>query len=800
MTQLNIQQAFSLAVRHHQAGRLQEAEQIYRQILAQQPTHVGALHNLGLIAHRLGMNDVAIDAIKRAIAIKPDLAEAHCNLGLALKDKGQLNEAIAAFRQAIALKPDYAEASNNLGSALREVGQVDEAIVAYRRAIALDPNYAEAHSNLGNALRDKGQLDEAIAIYRQAITLDPNHAEAHSNLGNALRDKGQLGEAVAACRRAIALNPKLPEAYNNLGTTLREINQVVEAIAAYRQGIALRPNYAEAHYNLGLALKDMGQLEEAIAAYRKAIAIRPNWADAHNNLGNALKDNGQPDEAIAACRQAIALRSNYTEAHNNLGLALTLNGQLDEASATYRQAIAINPSLAEAHNNLGNALKDKGQLDGAIVAYRQAIALSPNYIDAHDNLVLALNYHPGYDAQAINEELRRWNHQHAEPLRKFIQTHSNDRSPNRRLRIGYVSPDFRDHVVGRNLLPLFQHHDHGQFEITCYAHLLRPDAMTSRFQETADCWRNILGLSDEHVAEQIREDRIDILVDLALHTAGNRLLVFARDPAPVQVTFAGYPGRTGLSAIDYRLSDPYLDPPGIDEPFDGEQTIRLPDSFWCYDPLENRDIQVNSLPALETGFVTFACLNTFCKVNDEAFAVWAQVLRQVENSRLLLMAPHGSHRHRTLDRLAQEGIEPGRVEFIQSRPRHEYLQVYHRIDLSLDSFPYNGHTTSLDSFWMGVPVITLVGQTAVSRAGWCQLSNLGLTELAALTPEQFARIANDIARDLPKLAKLRSTLRTRMEQSPLMDGARFARNIEAAYRQMWQRWCQTGTQNQKIII
>jgi protein O-GlcNAc transferase len=655
MAQLMIQQAFDLARRHQQAGRLQEAERLYRQVLSQHPAHIDSMHNLALVARRIGQNDVAVDLLRRVIALRPNLPEVHCNLGNALKDTGRFDEAIAAYRQAIALKPSL----------------------------------PEAHNNLANALKDQGHLDEAISAYRQAVALRPGYAEAHNNLGNALRDQGRLDEAVVAYRQAIALRPNLPEAYNNLGN----------------------------------ALKDQGQLDEAIDAYRQAIALRPDYAEAHNNLGSALRDQGRLDEVIAACRQAIALKPDYTEAHSRL--------------------------------------------------------------------LFTLRYHAGYDAAAIAEEQRRWNRQHAQPVRRFVVPHRNDRSPDRHLRIGYVSPDFRNHVVGRNLLPLFRQHDRRQFEIIGYAQVLRPDAMTRLFQQSADGWRGIVGLSDEQVAEQIRADRIDLLVDLALHTPDNRLLVFARKPAPVQVTFAGYPGSTGLSTIDYRLSDPYLDPPGMDESIYSEQTIRLPDSFWCYDPLQDREISVNSLPALERGVVTFGCLNSLCKINDDVLALWAQVMRQVENSRLLLLAPRGSHRQRTLDRLRHERIDPGRIEFVSRQSGQAYLELYHRIDLSLDSFPYNGHTTSLDSFWMGVPVVTFVGQTSVGRAGWSQLSNLGLTELAGRTPEQFVQIAVDLAGDLPRLSELRGGLRQRMEQSPLMDAAKFARNIEAAYRQIWRTWCET---------
>jgi len=732
MARPSIQQTFDLALQHQRARQFLEAEPLYRQILAAEPKHFDALHNLGVLCFQTKRYEPAIDLIRRAVALRPDSPEAQCNLG----------------------------------NSLRENRQLDESITSYLRAISLRPNYAEAYGNLGSALNLKGQFDEAVAACRQSILLRPGYAEAHYTLGSSLAAKGRIEDAIAAYRQAIALRSNLPEAYNNLGNTLKDKGEFDEAIAAYRQAIALRPGFAEAYCNLGNVLRDKQQVDDAIAAYRRAIALHPNLSEAYNNLGNALKDTGEFDEAVAV----------------------------------YRQAIALRPTFAEAYCNLGTVLRDKQQPDDAIAAFRQALALDPDYAEADSNLVYALHFHPAYDPQTIAGELRRWNRQHAEPLRAFIQEHSNDRDPDRRLRIGYVSPDFSDHVIGRNLLPLFRHHDRREFDITCYAQVLCPDPTTRQFQQLADRWHSIVGVSDEQAAQLIRDDQIDILVDLSLHLAHNRLLIFARKPAPVQVTFGGYPGSTGLSTIDYRLSDPYLDPfdaahggpPGVDESMYSEQTVRLPDTFWCYDPLEDGDVVVNSLPALEKGFITFGCLNNFCKINPTILALWAQVMKQVENSRLMLLMKPGSHRQETLDRLSQQGIDPATVQINPPQSHRRYLESYHRIDLGLDSFPYNGHTTSLDSLWMGVPVVTLVGQSAVSRAGWCQVSNLGLRELAAANPEQFVEIAVELAKDLPRLAHLRSTLRRRMEQSPLMDAAKFARNIESAYRQMWRKWCESG--------
>jgi predicted O-linked N-acetylglucosamine transferase (SPINDLY family) len=789
MGQVTIQQAFDVALQHHQAGRLHQAGQIYRDILARQPNHAGALHFLGVVANQEGRHDMALDLVRRAITLQPNYTEAYSNLGNILKDKGLFEQAIAAYRQAIALRPNFAEAHNNLGNVLRDVGRLDEALAACRQAILLRPNYSDAYCNLGSALRDKGLLDDAITAFERATVLAANSPTAHANLANALRDKGRLEEAIVACHRALALKPDFPEAHCYLGDVLQDSGRPDEAIAAYRQAIAVAPDTFQAHNNLGSALEKTGRFDGAIAAYRRAAALRPDIAQARVNLGTALMEVGELDEAIAMYRQAIALSPTCAEAHSNLGNALAADGQLDQALAAHRRALNCNPKFPEAHNNLGNALKERAQLDEAVAAHRQALATEPGNASMDSNLVYTLHFHPAYDGHAIAAEHRRWHRRHAEPLKKHIARHANDRSPDRRLQIGYVSPDFRDHVIGRNMLPLFLQHDRRQVEITCYSNVRRPDALTSQFQQTADRWRNIVGISDEQAAREIRADRIDILVDLMLHTAHNRLLVFARKPAPVQVTFAAYPGSTGLDAIDYRLSDPYLDPPGMDESIYSEKTVRLPDAFWCYDPLECAELPMNPLPAMANGFVTFGCLNNSAKINPAVLALWAQVMRQAPGSRLLLLSHESSHRQWTVDRLAHCGIHADRVEFASPRPRLQYMALYHRIDIALDSFPYNGHTTSLDSFWMGVPVVTRVGETAVSRAGWCQLSNLGLTELASQTNEQFVDIAVGLAADLPRLQELRSNLRQRMERSPLMDASKFARNIESAYRQMWGRWC-----------
>jgi predicted O-linked N-acetylglucosamine transferase (SPINDLY family) len=362
-----------------------------------------------------------------------------------------------------------------------------------------------------------------------------------------------------------------------------------------------------------------------------------------------------------------------------------------------------------------------------------------------------------------------------------------DRSSGRRLRIGYVSPDFRDHCQSLFTIPLLSHHDHSKFEIFCYSNVERPDQFTARITQYADQWRDIRALDDEAVCDLIRADEIDVLVDLTMHMAGGRPLVFARKPAPIQIAWLAYPGTTGISAIDYRLSDPRLDPPGFESHYT-EKTIRLPDSFWCYDPLA-AEPAVNSLPALSRGHVTFGCLNNPCKLTDRTLRLWGRVMGELPDAELILMASPGQQRARLLGRLGEQGIGPERIGFLPYRPRGEYLRSYHQIDIGLDTFPYNGHTTSLDALWMGVPVVTRIGQTCVGRGGLSQLFQLNLLELAGETDDAFVAAAVALASDLPRLARLRQDLRPRLEGSPLMDAKRFAWNIEAVYRRVFEEYC-----------
>ena len=669
-----------------------------------------------------------------------------------------------------------------------QAGRFADAEVCYRQILAQEPNHVESLHRLGILAAQIGRPDIAVQLMERVAAIDPSDAGAFSNLGTALNALGRTNEAIAAYQNAVRLKPDSAEVQCRLGNACQAAWRMEEAIEAHLRVVQLQPKSAGAHYNLGNAYEADCQLAKAIDAYHQAIELQPDYAEAHNNLAGALQVKGEHLKALDSYREAVRLVPDRPEYHNNLGSSLQAAWDLDAAIVAYENAIRLKPDYADAYCNLAACYKSQARIEKALACYRKAVSLAPNSPAIHNNLVYAVPFDPTADAAAILAESRRWDLRHGQPFKQFIAGHPNDRSPDRRIRVGFLSPDLRNHVVGRNLLPFVREHDKEQIEIICYADVLLPDAVTRELRSAADDWRDIVRCSDAEIVEMIRADRIDILVDLTLHMAPNRLRVFACKPAPVQVTYLGYCGTTGLEAMDYRLSDPYFDPPGSDLSCYREETIRLPRSYWCYEPL-GATPAVSSLPALSAGFVTFGCLNSFSKVSDAALALWLEVLRAKPASRLLLQAPSGSCRREVVQRFRAAMSPEDRLEFVGMQSWEGYLETLQRLDIALDPFPYGGGITTCDGLWMGVPLVTLAGRTSVGRGGKSILSNLGLPELVAETPEQFLRIAVSLAEDLPRLTCLRSTLRERMERSPLRDAPGHAREVEAALRGMWEEWC-----------
>ena len=544
-----------------------------------------------------------------------------------------------------------------------------------------------------------------------------------------------------------------------------------------------------------------GDLRGAERLYRQILSQKPNQPDALHLLGVLSADTGRTQEGIALIRQALSLAPSAAEVWSNLGVILTREGRTNEAVEAFRQSIRLRPHVISDFNNLGNALQQAGRAGEAIAAYRTAMsnrdrmaeAQRPHPADwelrASDNLLILLHHDPANDAKAIFADHALWNRLYAAPLAPSIQKHDNERNPDKRLRVGFVSAYLSSYPVGRFISGLLREHDRERFEVFCYSDLREPDATTRALSDWSAQWRDTAALDDGQLAELIHRDGIDLLVDLGMHTRGNRMRAFARRPAPVQITYLAYCGTTGLQTIDYRLSDPYLDPDDSDQPYYSEQTVRLR-SYWCYPP-PHQAPEVNEPPSAAAGAeITFGCLNDFGKVNPTTISLWSEVLRSVPRGRLLLHAPTDANRQRASQWFQAEGIEQRRIGFTDMLPMPEYLRQYHRIDIALDPTPWCGGTTTCDSLWMGVPVVSLTGGTAISRGGLSILSQIGLPELVASTPREYARIASSLAHDPPRLASLRRALRDRMRASALMDAPGFARDFESILRRIWRRWCE----------
>ena len=702
-----ISEILSIAIRRHQAGQLQAAEESYRHILAVEPGNAQAWHLLGVVAHQVGRHQVAVEHIRRAIALKADEPMFYSNLGEAYRGLKMTPEAIASYQQALSLRPDLAEVHYNLGNALKDAGRPDDAIASYRRAIELRPDYAQAWNNLGNAHLAEKRPAEAVECFQRALQWRPEFAEAHNNLGLAVQALGRHAEAMASFRRALELNPRHAAACTNSGNVAGELGNMAEAVAWYRRAVLLSPDFAEAHYNLGFALQRQGLLGESEACFRRAVEIKPDYP--------------------------------------------------------------------EAYNNFGVVLKDQGRLGEAVLCFQKAMQCDPRHTAAHSNLLLTLQYRSGVTLQELAVAHEEYQRMHAAPLRSQWTDHHDAGEAGRPLRLGFVSPDFRCHPVGYFFVRALENLDPAGCETFCYYDRPTRDRITARCEAAATTWRSVTGQSDRQIAEQIRQDRIDIHFDLAGHTAFNRLLVFARRPAPIQITWIGYEGTTGLEAIDYILADHSTIPEGA-ERFYREKVLRMPCGYVCYEPPAEAP-EVGPLPAAGNGSIRFGSFNNLAKITRETVEAWSEVLRRVPASRLVLKYRGLGDEtvcRRYAQMFAESGIASDRLELSPPAEYADYLAAYNQIDVALDPFPFGGGITTCDALWMGVPVVSLPGETFASRHSMSHLVSVGLTETIARDREDYIELAASLAGDLPRLGRLRAELRGRVAASPLCDGRRFA--------------------------
>ena len=753
------EQTLEAGIRCHETGDLQGAERHYREVLRVNPRNAKAMYLLGMLAHQVGKLDLAIGLFSQAIRLDGRQPTFHARLGESFRVAGRIPEAIECYRQALKLNGRQPEFHNALGTLLQSQGDLPAAIACYRQATGLNSNYFAPWYNQGLAHQQRGEFDEAAHAFGEAVRIEPGHFEATIAWAGMLQAGGHTEQALAQFNKLAISHPDSPQVECAIGAGHQAMGNHTAAMACYLKAVELSPNFAEPHYNLGTLLQSAGNDADAARAYKRATELQPRLGPAWSNLANALVGLTLPDEAAEAARKAQELQP---RSHSVMG-------------------------------NLAAALQLQGDMHGAIAAYRAAVELHPGDFPNHSNLLYTLNFSPDIQPQSLYEEHLRWARQHAESLTAAASPHTRAREPEKRLRVGYVSAHFKTHAVAFFLEPLIAGHDRAQVELFCYSDVLQPDEATAQFQTLADAWRDVAGLTDDEVAAMIRADQIDILVDAAGHIGGNRLLVFARKPAPVQVTYLGYQNTTGMTAMDYRLTDAHADPPGTTDRYYTEKLVRLPEAFFVFKPSADAP-PVGTLPAERNGFVTFGSLNNIPKLTPQNFRIWGAVLARVPNSRLTVLGyERGVFEREVRAMLAREGIDGNRVQVVGKRPRRDYLELHNEIDLALDSFPFNGHTTVCDALWMGVPSIMLEGDCYASRFGGSTLLGVGLGELIARSDGDYVELAVTLAENRERLGELRRTLRDRFAASPLVDARRFATQVEQAYREMWRAWCATGS-------
>lgn len=808
----------------HQQGQLAEARRGYEAILAAQPRQADARHYLGMLEQQEGHLAVALQHLQASVALDPRRAFFHVNLGNTLKDLGRFADAEAAYRTASQLDPHDPIAPYNLGHLFQRRGEWESACTAFQQATVLQPALAAAWHSLAAASLQANRLDEAAAATERALALQPDAAAGWFHQADVLGRRKRWAESRQALERALVLQPHFPEAYNNLGLALKALKLADAASQAFHTALAQDPAFAEPCNNLGQLeleaghhekahawltrslqinpadpqslfcmgnfLNAVGRFDDAASYLRRAVELRPHFPEALNNLGNILLILRRHDEGLEVFQRAIQSRPDYPEAYANLGNLQREARFPDLAEASMLEAIRLKPDFAAAHSNLGNAFFDQGKIDLALASYRKGIELGQDERDFVPNYLFALNYSPSLSDTEIAAEHRRLCR---EKFGSLAETHPfpQTRDPHRRLRIGYVSPDFWMHPVARFMLPLLQHHDRARFEIFAYSSRYLKDGFTDECARHVDRWRDCHHLTDAALAQQIRDDGIDILVDLTMHSRDCRPGLFARKPAPLQVSYLAYVGTTGQATMDYRLTDVYLDPPeGPAAPFP-EKPLRLSRCWWTFQPPVRTSIaEVQPPPCLAAGFITFGSLNNFVKVNEGTRALWARLVASVPGARLLLHIKESRARSGLLEFLASHGLPPERVTLIGYQSGPSYMATYGQIDIALDPTPFAGGTTTFDALWMGVPVVTLAGERTASRGGRSILATLGRPEWVADSAADYLAIAQRLAADPAQLARVRAGLRDEIRRSPLMDNAGFTRDVEQHYRTIWQRWCE----------
>jgi predicted O-linked N-acetylglucosamine transferase (SPINDLY family) len=819
----DVEDLLTLASRWVNQRRWDDAARVYRELLERSPDHVEALEGLGLAALHGGRDGEGLAWLTKARERAPENARVVANHGLAQKKNGLLRDAIETYRRAVALAPSFPTLVN-LARAEREAGRLSEAITTFQRALELDGEAADAWSMLSNALREAGRLDSALAAAREGLSKNPWLGQGHLNEGSALHRLGQLADAVVSYWIATKIPASRKAALANLEVALRDpsLGASTAPELAHVRRLLARPDDAAAMLELARREKEKRRTPTALCCFECAAEAAPSATTFQESAALAWR-LGQHDQAQArmlrsfdcddvdvntwrrfsswliseprfhlarpAWRPILARCPDDWISLVNLGVAIQRRGFPSEAEGFQRRAMAMNAQGIEPYANLGVSLNDQGRTQEAIALYRECLEKNPDAAAIASNLVFTLHFDPALSPDAIFAEHVAFGRTFADPW-SAEREYPHERNPERRLRIGYVSPDFRWHPVSYFLDPVLDEHDAERFEVSCYSDVERPDEVTKRCEELVQHFTPCRGWSDEKLAAQIESDKIDILVDLAGHTGNNRLMVFARKPSPIQVSWLGYFDTTGVRAIDYRIADEHALSKDA-ERFFVERVLRLPRSQNCFRPTAAPDPAPP--PCLERGKITFGCYNNPSKIGRHVISTFSRILLEVPDSRLVLkyaMFDDPVMRARYASWFEADGIALDRIDFRGHSSMDAFMKSFADIDIALDPFPYSGETTAVHTLWMGVPLVALEGETAVQRLASRVLRVAGFGEWVATSIDDYTRIARSLAcTPGADLASARARQRERLRASPLLDYRGVTRDLEGAYRAMWRSFC-----------
>lgn len=810
---------------HLARGETVEAIAAYRQAIELDDAYAAAYFNIGNAYVQVGDFDSAIASYRSAIDRKPDFTEAHVALGYVFDESGRFDEAIACHRHVLVSQPEYDEVRCNLATSLRnrglpaealdhyrgvfgrkpefqpalqgyiqtsiELGQDETLITELRAAVERDPGSPQAHRNLAAALASLERFDEAIAAYRLALGKEGELPLSYYGIACCLQAQNKYEESAEYFRKAVDIDGAFFEARNELGNVLLKMDESEAAATIFRELAELHPQSSIAHSNLGNALQKLGRLQEAAESIRTAIRLQPDSAIAYGNLAGVLNLLGRLDLAIENYRRALELNPEHVQAHINLGITLWQVCRPIEATEAFETAIRLDPENIDAKINLGMGYATLGKLDQALEVLQDAIKSEPQHLTAQSTLIFLHNYLSDQTPEALLAEARRYGELVTRKATNRFDHWENSPLPERPLNIGFVSGDMWEHPVGfflDNVIHALCKSPN--LKLFAYSNSHTDDALTARLKSAFAGWRSLLGLPDKAAGELIRQDGIDILIDLSGHTLHNRMPMFAWRPAPVQVTWLGFFATTGVAEIEYLIADPWTLPESQERYFT-EKIVRMPQTRLCFTPPKD-DVVVGPPPAVANGFVTFGCFNNLTKLNDGVISLWARILKAVPGSKLCLMAgmfQEEENQRTWRQRFGEKGIDPDRLILKRGVPRKQYLEAYNDIDIALDPFPYTGGTTTAEALWMGVPVLTLAGHRFLSRQGVGLLANTGLQDWIANSEEEYFEKAVAFAGALDRRTELRARQRAQVLGSPIFDAERFAHNFEATIRDLWRNWC-----------